>query len=60
MRQIARKSGKHEITTPEPATLKNWSNIADSVNDEWVKQRPGTAEVLTKYRELLANVRAGK
>jgi TRAP-type transport system periplasmic protein len=60
MRQIARNSGKHEITTPEPATLKNWSNIADTVNDEWVKQRPGTAEVLTKYRELLANVHAGK
>jgi TRAP-type C4-dicarboxylate transport system substrate-binding protein len=60
MRQVAKKSDKHEVRTPEPAILKSWSDIANLANDEWLKERPGTAQVLTKYRELLANVRAGK
>lgn len=44
--------------TPAQTTL--WQDKTKAVIDEWVKARPNGAVVLAKFRELLAQVQAGK
>jgi TRAP-type transport system periplasmic protein len=60
MRSIAQKSGKHQVKRLDAATYKQWSDLANGVNEQWAKERPSASEVLAKYRQLLADVRAGK
>lgn len=44
----------------DPQTAKKWQSEAQAVLDEWSQANPGGKEVLTKFRALLADVKAGR
>jgi TRAP-type C4-dicarboxylate transport system substrate-binding protein len=44
----------------DPATAQKWQSEAEKVLDEWSQATPGGKEVLTKFRAMLADVKAGK
>lgn len=44
----------------DPQTAKKWQSEAEKVLDEWSQAHPDGKEVLTKFRALLADVKAGR
>lgn len=60
MRQKAIDSGKYTVNKVKGDVLAKWRNVADQLLKDWLKERPGTTKVLAKYREILADVKAGK
>jgi TRAP-type transport system periplasmic protein len=44
----------------DPQTAQRWQSEAETVLDEWSQANPGGKEVLTKFRALLADVKAGR
>jgi TRAP-type C4-dicarboxylate transport system substrate-binding protein len=53
-------SSKHQIARPSAAELADWKLKTDPIIDEWAKGRPNGDKVLATYREILADVKAGK
>ncbi len=49
-----------EETARRPEASENWSKLANELNQEWIKERPGSAEIVTKYRQLLNDATAAK
>jgi hypothetical protein len=43
-----------------PEQRAKWKAEAEAVNQAWVTEAPGRDRVLAKYRELLAQVEAGR
>jgi len=56
--QVRAKGGTIVSLTPEQTKL--WQDKTKGVIDAWVASRPNGAVVLAKFRELLAQVQAGK
>lgn len=44
----------------DPQTAAKWRSEAEPVLDEWAQANPGGKEVLAKFRELLAEAKAGQ
>ena len=60
-RDATAKSGTHQFVKPSPVQLANWEKkIGQPVIDDWVKVTPDGAQVLAKFKELYAQVKAGK
>lgn len=53
-------TGKHQIVKATPAELEDWRKKTAPIIDGWAKSRVGGEKVLSTYREILAQVRAGK
>jgi TRAP-type C4-dicarboxylate transport system substrate-binding protein len=51
---------KHTILNLSPAMQAKWAKDAAAIEADWVKQGVGRDKVLAKFRELLAQVQAGK
>ncbi len=51
---------KHQIVQPSAVELEEWRKKAAPIIDGWATSRPDGAKILAKYRELLADVQAGK
>lgn len=63
----ADKLGKQVLASPghvklelTPAQLASWRQRVAPVAEAWTKDHPGGAELLAKYRAILAQVKAGK
>jgi TRAP-type C4-dicarboxylate transport system substrate-binding protein len=59
-RDLVKNSGKAEILTPSAEMSADWNKRIGPVIDDWAKSRPNGEKVLAKYRELLAEVSAGR
>jgi TRAP-type transport system periplasmic protein len=59
-RKAAKADPKQTVVTLDPAMRAVWSKKLDGAIDEWSKTRPGIDQAIVKYRELVAQVAAGK
>jgi TRAP-type C4-dicarboxylate transport system substrate-binding protein len=59
-RKAAMADPKQTIVEPTPEQTAKWQQIAAPLTAEWIKSTPDGDKVLEKFRELLAEVRAGK
>lgn len=50
---------KHSFIQLSPAAQAKWAKNAAAIEADWVKERPGRDKVLAKFKELLAQVKAG-
>jgi TRAP-type C4-dicarboxylate transport system substrate-binding protein len=50
---------KHKIVNLSPAMQAKWSKDAAAIEADWIKQSPGRDKVLAKFKELLAQAKAG-
>jgi TRAP-type C4-dicarboxylate transport system substrate-binding protein len=57
-REIARKAN-HTIVALSPEQIEGWKQKLANIETEWVKRTPDGANVLARYRELVAQVKAG-
>jgi TRAP-type C4-dicarboxylate transport system substrate-binding protein len=51
---------KHTIVAPPPEQAARWRQAAAAVAEEWVKSTPDGEKVLARFRELLAEAKAGR
>jgi TRAP-type C4-dicarboxylate transport system substrate-binding protein len=56
---VAANPGRHTIVKLTPDQLAKWTPKAQAVVDEWAAAAPEKAAVLTRFREILAQVKAG-
>lgn len=54
------KLPRHTLLKLTRAQDKAWHDRVDAVTDAWAKSTPGGEKILATYRELLADVRAGR
>jgi len=59
-RALAKQDPKQTVVTLDPAMKAAWSEKLNGAIAEWSKSRPGIDKVLAQYRQLLADVAAGK
>ena len=59
-RALAKQDPKQTVVTLDPAMKAVWSEKLNGAIAEWSKSRPGIDKVLAQYRQLLADVAAGK
>lgn len=59
-REIAKQDPKQTVVTLDPATKAEWAKRLDGAIAEWTQSRPGVDKVLAQYKQLLAEVAAGK
>jgi TRAP-type C4-dicarboxylate transport system substrate-binding protein len=57
-RDMAKTAG-HTIVDLTPAQTANWQKKLADIETEWVKRTPDGANVLARYRALVAQVKAG-
>lgn len=57
---VERLGEKHAIKTLTPEQDARWRRLAAPVAEEWAKNTPNGEEILTRYRALLADVKAGR
>lgn len=50
---------KHSFIQLSPAAQAKWTKSTQAIEADWVKQAPGRDKVLAKFKELLAQVKAG-
>jgi TRAP-type C4-dicarboxylate transport system substrate-binding protein len=55
-----RADPKQSFIELSPATRTKWEQDTAAIDADWIKQSPGRDKVFAKFRELLAEVRAGK
>lgn len=63
--EVSRKTmvqaiGKRQIVQPSATELDAWRTRVNPIIDGWAKSRPNGEKVLAAYREILAQVEAGK
>lgn len=59
-RQEAKASPKQTVVVPPASQIAKWRPIMESAIAEWASSRPGVDAVLARYRELVADVKAGR
>jgi TRAP-type C4-dicarboxylate transport system substrate-binding protein len=59
-RQAAESDPKQMVVYPTPEEAAKWQQIAAPVTAAWIKNTPGSEPVLAKFREILAEVKAGR
>jgi TRAP-type C4-dicarboxylate transport system substrate-binding protein len=50
---------KHSFIQLSPAAKAKWAKSTAAIEADWVKQSPGRDKVLAKFKELLAQAKAG-
>ena len=59
-RDLAKQDPKQTVVTLDPATQAVWAKKLDGAIAEWSQTRPGIDKILVQYRQLLADVAAGR
>jgi TRAP-type C4-dicarboxylate transport system substrate-binding protein len=59
-RAATQKLPGHVFARLDPQTAERWKRAAEPVLDEWAQANPSGKAVLAKFRELLADVQAGR
>ncbi|HLI19624.1 MAG TPA: TRAP transporter substrate-binding protein [Stellaceae bacterium] len=59
-RELAKQDPKQTVVTLDAATKAEWTKRLDGAIQEWTASRPGVDKILAQYKQLLAEVAAGK
>jgi len=59
-REIAKKDPKQTVVTLDPKIKAEWEKKLEGAIAEWSQTRPGIDKIRIQYRQLLADVGAGK
>jgi TRAP-type C4-dicarboxylate transport system substrate-binding protein len=57
---IERQGSKHTIKTLTPEQEARWRRLVEPVSEEWAKSTPNGEKLLSAYRQLVADVKAGR
>ncbi len=58
-REIAKADPRQTVITPKGEELARWRKKVEGALDDWMKDRKGGAEIIAKYRKILAGIKQG-